>query len=71
MPVTISRNESYAQIFDSMDSISENKKARQISPAGLLVYFYFIVILHYSLPHGARYLAFAMSRLGFIFRRGA
>jgi len=54
-----------------MDSISENKKARQISPAGLLVYFYFIVIMHYSLPHGARYLAFAMSRLGFIFRRGA
>jgi hypothetical protein len=49
----------------------KNKKARQISPAGLLVYFYFIVIMHYSLPHGARYLAFAMSRLGFIFRRGA
>jgi hypothetical protein len=40
-------------------------------PAGLLVYFYFIGIMHNSLPRGASYLAFVMSWLGFILQRGA
>jgi hypothetical protein len=71
MSLTISRYEGYAQMFDSMIFITRKIKKPARLPAGLLVYFYFIVIMHNSLPRGASYLAFVMSWLEFILRCGA
>jgi hypothetical protein len=71
MSLTIRRNEGYAQISDSMDSLSPKIKKPAGFPADLLLYFYFIGIMHNSLPNRVSYLAFAMSKLEFILGRRA